>query len=465
MRTFTTNVAAGVSGDSEPIYLIKISPSSVAPADSWSTFRWGTRAIDFGSGENYLGGVILRDGIEDINMGVSLEKGGNIAQVADFQLKIANAQYSGDTRFDGYVKTNNIYFENRIIELRIIFADKTPLDWANTFVVWTGIIDQAYAESYGEFLFECVDSTWAWDREIPQVPIKKEDYSGANDVPSKVVGKPYPIVFGDVDKAKGYLVKQTNTGQVVAFGEDGKTNKAIGDVFVYLSGRFIRLYEEAEAGHYEYTKDATYKRKITFNANSVLQSSVGKLLLSFLSEPISYDPYYNVAYSVDGEKAIDKDMSSYAYTQKTGGTASAPAYLPYRLEDFDGLSGEVKGLYLICKCELASVMGSGGWVRADINPNEDTTTPDAVPDIYIFGATGTQFNNIDGSDGEKDLPRPITSAYDDISKLRLAYIHFTQYKLAATYPQFRVYEFSLRIDFKVDLRKQDYYAGIEGRVF
>jgi hypothetical protein len=113
MRTFTTNVAAGVAGDSEPIYLIKISPCTTVPADSWSAFRWGTRAIDFGSGENYLEGVILQDGIKDVEMGVDLEKGGNTAEVAEFELEISNAQYSGDTRFDEYVDSNNIYFENR----------------------------------------------------------------------------------------------------------------------------------------------------------------------------------------------------------------------------------------------------------------------------------------------------------------------------------------------------------------
>lgn len=464
MRTFTTNVAAGVAGDSEPIYLIKISPSTVAPADSWSTFRWGTRAIDFGSGENYLGGVILKDGIGVINMGVNLEKGGNVAQVADFELRIANAQYSGDTRFDEYVKTNNIYFENRKIELLIIFADKTPLNWANAFVVWTGIIDQAYAESYGTFMFECVDSTWSWDREIPQVPIKKEDYSGANDVPSKVVGKPYPIVFGDVDKARGYLVKQTNTGQVVAFGEDSKTNKSIGDVFVYMGDRFIRLYKEAVSGNYEYTKDATYKRKITFNANTVLQSSQGKLFLSYLSRPVGYDPYYNVAYSNDGEKGIDGDLTTKAYT--SGGAGPAGAFLPYRLEKFDGINGITKHIYCICKCEVTSQMGAGGFVEFWLNPNPETTTPTATGyGVVVLGATDLTFNNINGSDNEVDVSIAVTSVYDKISKLSLGYTGLTQWKNSGAYPDCRLYDFYVRLDFTVDLDKQDYYAEIEGRVF
>ncbi len=398
MRTFTTNVAAGVPGDSEPIHLFKISPSTVAPADSWSAFRWGTRAIDFGSGENYLGGIIEKDGIGDMNMGVNLEKGGNTAYISTFRLKIANAQYSGDTRFDGYVRTNSIYFENRIIEHRIIFADKTPLDWANTFVVWTGIIEEAYAESYGEFLFECVDSTWAWDREIPRTVI--EDKNSPNRHKDNV-GKVIPITFGDIDHAKG-LCTYTTLG-VQTYRWDTEEVEQMDYLFAHDAdfNTFPKVCatQEDGTGSPEYGFSLA-SAGVSFNAATNPFAEKGLLLLwdFFLLDSIFGTPIQvaNPGNVYDGDIGTYARFSVHFYTPpsdaipRTYGLYTYTGYADarYRIAQTHAL-GEIRRLCLVAKVDMPV-----GWSDSTTKFFWVQVNPD-TPDSFVGGGYkgGNSYDN------------------------------------------------------------------------
>lgn len=399
MRTFTTNVAAGIAGDSEPIGLIKISPSSVAPADTWSTFRWGTRAIDFGSGENYLGGVIRENGIGDMNMGVNLEKGGNKAYISDFSLKIANAQYSGDTRFDEYVATNSIYFENRKIELLMIFADKTPLDWANVFVVWTGIIEEAYPNSYGEFVFECVDSTWSWDRPIPQTVIETKNYP---NVHKDNVGKVVPITFGDMDYALGRCVGTLLGAQNYLF--DTEEVKQFGDVYVhdkdYNTFPKVCATQEDGTGGPEYLT-STALAWISFGAATNPFAEKGLLVLwdFFLLDSVISSTFR----VTDPEKVFDGNLATYARFDVKYPSSAASDFIPraavtgaydayadarYRIAQTHA-SGEPRRLCLVAKVDMPV-----GWVDADDQYFWVQVNPDA-PNSFVGGGLdgGNNYNN------------------------------------------------------------------------
>ena len=63
------------------------------------------------------------------------------------------------------------------------------------------------------------------------------------------IGKPIPILYGDVSKSKGYLVKEHPIGQIVTFGEDEikYSQLNLGDVYIYLNDKFVKLYSISES--------------------------------------------------------------------------------------------------------------------------------------------------------------------------------------------------------------------------
>ena len=229
----------------EPVVLVEIECSS--------PYNWLFSNRTLGSGMGSTGGSpsysysdydpIITD-MSDIE--ISLPDGeAGVALVSDFVFSIQNTNPVKNTTIASSALANDT-LENKTVVVKQGFMrklDGTDFPLSGFVTVYTGVVSD-YTWDEREMAITVIDSTFKRHKNIPSTKITKTDYSGANDVPDDIVGEPYPLIYGTVDKAKGYLTKQTATGQVVFFSEAAKTNHDLGDIYIYDNDRFIRLYKD-----------------------------------------------------------------------------------------------------------------------------------------------------------------------------------------------------------------------------
>ncbi len=450
----------------DPVVLVEIA------ADTDWYFSTRTLVAAQGAGYDNYNAIIAN--ITPIDESLPDEKFG-VAIIGDVEVTILNT----DPKKNRLISTDLGYAENNAVIIKYGFLhndDGTDFLLSNFITIYTGVIED-YSWNEQELIFKIIDASFKRHKLLPDIRIKKTDHGtvDSDDVPDNLVGKGYPITYGDMDYALGYLTKQTaqydSAGQVVWFSKTGVTNNSLTDVYIWMNNRFIRLYKEIKAGKYEYLAKANFEG-IEFQSDTNLEAPNGRLHLSYLSKPAAWGTADGNG-DDDGELAIDGDITTRGIL--SGIVGDNEAHFPFRVDKYEGFSGKIENVYLICKCTLANVMGANGWVRFTFNPIIDAIVM-TNNGVEIFGAAGTSFDNITPVDAETDLEVqddggagvPLTRDYDTFELIGKCYCGFVQYDsdIGPGYPNFYINELYLRIDFISDFTGiTQFYAAMGGLEF
>lgn len=177
-RALSSNVQLGMGERAEPCYLLEVESSA-------ATYRWATRTFTDGA-QTYSGDRLLRNGLGKITTRIDIRRGGNIAEVAGFRFELANADLFSDA-------IAGEYFENRRVELRLIFPDFADASWANAVVLFRGFT-QHMAWDTEKITFDCKDGWRKWGQLLPKRIVTVEEFPY---LPQGNVGKAFPIIYGD----------------------------------------------------------------------------------------------------------------------------------------------------------------------------------------------------------------------------------------------------------------------------
>ncbi len=448
----------------DPVVLVEIA------ADTDWYFSTRTLVAAQGAGYDNYNAIIAN--ITPIDESLPDEKFG-VAIIGDVEVTILNT----DPKKNRLISTDLGYAENNAVIIKYGFLhndDGTDFLLSNFITLYTGVIED-YEWNESELTFRIIDASFKRHKLLPDIRIKKTDEGGtvdSDDVPDNLVGKGYPITYGDMDYALGYLVKQSAqydaSGQVVWFSKSGVTNFALTDVYIWMGSRFVRLYKEIKAGKYEYLAKTNFEG-IEFQSDINLEAPDGRLHLSYLSKPAAWGSEDALG-DDDGELAIDGDIITRATLDDANPNY---AHLPFRVDKYEGFSGKIEHVYVICKAVLENVMGANGWVRFTFNPIIDTNLMTNAG-VEIFGVAGTEFDNITGGENETDkevedhLGNALIDNYGEFEKIGKCYCGFVQYDddALAVYPILEVFQLFLRIDFVSSFTGiLQFYAAMGGLEF
>lgn len=189
-RTLSANVTTGIAGDYRPCYLLQVVGSS-------NTYYWGSEAFTDGL-TTYSGARIARGGLGKIKQSIDISAGGNIAHVNKFKFRLGNT--------DNYSDTLALeYFENRRVEVRLVFPQIGGASWANGLQLFKGYTDSLDWDE--EFIyFDCSDGWMKFKKELPDRVLTKDEFTY---LPDANVGKAIPIIYGDFE---GTAVHKTGCG-------------------------------------------------------------------------------------------------------------------------------------------------------------------------------------------------------------------------------------------------------------
>lgn len=190
-RALSANIIAGKDGSSTPVYLLQLESNT-------TTYRWATLpTADFHTtwtGTAFLGNRLADNGFSRIKDSCDVTFGGNAGEVSGFTFKLLNQDNYGKT-----LKDAGEVFDNKSVELRLIFADKTSPSWANADPRFVGYIDDWYwDESY--IYFVCRRSWMDRHKDRPARELTKAEFDG---LPDSVEGDAIPIIIGDFTRGPG----------------------------------------------------------------------------------------------------------------------------------------------------------------------------------------------------------------------------------------------------------------------
>ncbi len=120
MRTLSTNVTYGKLGNSKRIWLLEVESAT-------TTYRWATRDcnstdVPNWTGNTFDGGRLAQGGLGRISQEIDLTEGGAAAKISGFNFSLRNEDaYAQGTLF--VESGSSEYFENRRVELRLIFKE------------------------------------------------------------------------------------------------------------------------------------------------------------------------------------------------------------------------------------------------------------------------------------------------------------------------------------------------------
>lgn len=345
------NLAAGKDGGSYPIYLVRVysvTPSTMTDtffpfrqkgsagdpldADSWhqltdediglfnGVFQWATNDLtmnvdspfrlypEYGTGtdENphfrskYQGGIIKKDGLGSLNLGVDISKGGNVAKVGGFTLNLLNTN-----RLSERLAQLGINLENRQIDVSLLIGRgvgnkkgiskelnlpennervlreyiRRMLLLGESFVIFRGIIQETSFTNESVSL-RCIDSGFKRHQKIPKNVITPTQYPQASE---KVLNKPIPMLFGEFPSKNYYewnrfskkvysppfLQVESNKFIVAGHGIEKKLDATIADSLfnlesiaaVYVNEGWTDVYNYQEVGLFKFERDDSAKKE------------------------------------------------------------------------------------------------------------------------------------------------------------------------------------------------------------
>ncbi len=181
-RTLSANVLAGIGGGSNPVYLLQVDSDT-------TTYYWATQPFtdtEPAPDQVYVSSRLLRKGLGKVKTKIDIRSGGNIAEVNQFEFSLVNGDLYSDTLAAQY-------FENRRVELRLIFADQDDPFWSNAAPLFSGFV-QSVAWDTERIVFKCEDGWKRWGRAIPPILLSAERFP---KLPEANEGRPAPIIIGD----------------------------------------------------------------------------------------------------------------------------------------------------------------------------------------------------------------------------------------------------------------------------
>ena len=181
--TLSANVTAGKAGGSTPLYLLELHSLS-------TTYRFGTSGTaDVGgwSGVEFTGGRIAENGLGNITNQCDITFGGNVSTISEFNFKLINTDLWALTLVNG-----GEIFENGVVELRLIYSDKTAPSWANADPRFYGYVDSWYWDE--SFVYFKCKSRVIKEKELPSRLLTKEEFT---NIPDENNGVPAPLIYGD----------------------------------------------------------------------------------------------------------------------------------------------------------------------------------------------------------------------------------------------------------------------------
>ena len=381
MKSLSSNITAGMEGSSRPVYLIVIKPRST---DTWTRLAWATEAItldvatgstgsgsgtsiftdanatfitsgvlagdsidgDNGvfsfqgivqsvdsetqltlsvtvpTGSDYVwtvqrtfdGSRIKKDGLGRIRQEIDVDKGGGIATVSDFEFEVLNQ--------DNFFLTLPNYLENREIEVRLIFADKTGASIPNSLLLGKFIIEDVVPD-LDSVRFTCIDSSPTKHKLIPKNLITEDIYTNA---PKEILNRPVPLLWGsftDVDSkyqegrdvAKAYLIDRFDKVYVIC----DHLAKVSGSPYYFDQGlnQFCRFLSHADYNSFSGAPSNKAYYKITF-------PSYYRIL-----KPWGTNSTYND--KSDWQNTADRDDTTYSSIDSNNSVAhqiAIPSYSP-----------------------------------------------------------------------------------------------------------------------------------------
>jgi len=195
MKTLPNAIIAGKAGNSERIILVRIIPES---GDIWGELLWATKDITItdweggGLSKSFAGNMLAEGKLGTIRQSVDIEQGGNVATVSNLTIKVANPQFSGESRFDQEVDTYN--FENRKVEVWLVFWTGSNPAWSDTLLLYKGVVEDMDYD-YGICNIKIQDAGFKRHKDIPDLIIEKDTYPEA---PEENIGKVVPLLYGTV---------------------------------------------------------------------------------------------------------------------------------------------------------------------------------------------------------------------------------------------------------------------------
>lgn len=366
MKTLPQNIQDGMAGDSRPVYLIMILPAS---SDSWEPLRWSTEDIslqvcdgsngvgdgtttfydagatfvtdgvqkgdildiaytgsytvqsvtdethlvvdsDIPTGTSYIwkidrefvGDRIKRSGLGKISTEVDVSEGGNVAVVSDFDFLVLNQ--------DSYFSSLPTYLENRDVEIRLIFGDKSNKNWSNTLMLWKGVVDTVDFD-WDDIKFHCIDASL---KKHCKFPIKLIDasYNGF-DVPEGEIGKVIPVVFGEIEKALArYCDEAINARKFVLSDRpicSTQPSDSYGNLYFYFFDDGLKKFFRTPGDYFSLYSDTS-----PFTGEAGLQIKAGLLqngqvYIDFYYPWTSYTPY-DSGYTGSLSNLVDKQDST-----------------------------------------------------------------------------------------------------------------------------------------------------------
>lgn len=178
-RALSANVSAGIAGGSNSCYLLRVYSSA-------NTYYWATQDFIDG-GTTYYGNRLLKNGLGKIINEIDISRGGGAEKITDWQFRVANADMYYDTLYSEH-------FENRNVELRLIFPDQASASWANALPLFFGYISDIPEICIGYILFKCKHGIYNRHRSIPTLQLTKDRYK---DMPDENEGEFAGIIYGD----------------------------------------------------------------------------------------------------------------------------------------------------------------------------------------------------------------------------------------------------------------------------
>lgn len=231
-RSLSANVLAGIGGGSNPVYLLQVDSNE-------GTFYWSTQPFtdtEPTPDRVYTSSRLLKNGLGKVKNSIDLRSGGNVAQVNQFEFRLANGDLYSDT-----LATQ--FFENRRVELRLIFADKVDPFWSNAAPLFRGYVQGVPSWDAQQITFKCTGGWKKWGRKIPQRIL---DTTLFPLLVQENLRKPIPIIYGDW--TEGYIGNAT-LEQVGGLNKSGiASNYSILGSNIrhrdYFRGYFLRPFGE-----------------------------------------------------------------------------------------------------------------------------------------------------------------------------------------------------------------------------
>ncbi len=393
-----------------------------------------------------------------------------LAIVADVIVTISNTNP---------IKSNSIaadftYIENKPVVIKMGFEQKTtgfPFFLSNFETVFTGAV-QDYTWNEGTLKIRVTDTTFVESRLLPQHTI-----SAIGSVPEDNRSLPYPMTFGTMARAKGYVDDSRPLVQSFLFDNTARVCNAVNDLYIWYNGNFRKLRGKTETlDTFDEWSATANNNGADWNTDDESRAGKKKYVLTLIIHPAKWDNNDAVPGDAsNGTNGIDGDFTTEATV--IAGNANEGHYLVYQLPSFDGFDGDIIEIHFLAKLDTAGISGAGGsqitWIM--LTDIADITEALTGPEVFDMQAD-TTFDNMDTmTDTELDVislnpTHGADSAVDGIStwnEIRSMWSIIAKFiETAATVRIMDLQEHKVRIDYSLDMLDRNViYADCAGREF